>query len=458
MTEQHTRSGLNRRQMKVVALSSSGGFVDGFDLIMLGSAIILIKPQFHLSAWAIGGLTASAYAGAAIAAIVAGYLTDLIGRRAIFISSLGLMVIASALSGLSPNLWTLLALRFVVGLGIGTDLPTAGAMTAEFVPARNRGAALAGWQLAWTAGALACPAVAVALLPLGSDAWRWMLGSCAIPALVVLLARHAVPETPQWLAMKGRTEQAAEISAWAGVRTEQFEHPGEDGQLKRSLALLRGPFRRNLTILSLLCICGSVASLFLGSYSAFLAKVVGATSDRTAILFGMVIWAAYLLGNLVNMAVTDRIGRKPLLVGGGAVTAAALLAAGQTGLSRTDGPLIFAIFAIGAFSYWGGVNQAIWQYAAELFPTEVRGTARGFAVSWTRIAAVFTGLFTPTMIADLGFAVSMWIFALFALGVVACGALLPEVKGRELTDIAADQERRYARHARPERTAAMLNP
>jgi putative MFS transporter len=213
----------------------------------------------------------------------------------------------------------------------------------------------------------------------------------------------------------------------------------EGSQLKRSLALFSGPFRRNLFILSALCICGSVASLFLSSYAAFLAKELGATTDTAAILFGMAIWGAYLIGNIANILVTDRVGRKPLLIGGGVVTTLALLAAAKVGLSEGNAALVFAIFAIGAFCYWGGVNQAIWQYTAELFPTEVRGTARGFATSWTRVAAVFTGLFTPTMIGTLGFGASMLIFAIFAFGIIVCGLLLPEVKGRELGAIAEEQ-------------------
>ncbi|WP_160148840.1 MFS transporter [Amycolatopsis alkalitolerans] len=185
------------------------------------------------------------------------------------------------------------------------------------------------------------------------------------------------------------------MSEWAGITPESTARLPEGSQLKRSIALLAGPYRRNLIVLSALCVCGSIASLFLGSYSAFLAKVVGATSDRAAILFGMTIWGAYLLGNIVNIAVTDRVGRKPLLIAGGVITTLSLLLAAWIRLSKDHAGAVFAIFAVGAFAYWGGVNQAIWQYTAELFPAQIRGTARGFSTSWTRTAATASALLTP---------------------------------------------------------------
>lgn len=439
-------SRLSARQLRVVALSSSGGFVDGFDLIMLGSAIILIRPDFGLQPLQVGVLTAAAYAGAFVAAVVAGFLTDLIGRRATFIASLAIMAVASIASAISPTFLVLVLARFLVGVGIGMDLPTSGAMTAEFVPARVRGAALATWQLCWTVGALLCPVVAVAMLPLGDGAWRWMLGACALPALIILIARHSIPETPRWLALKGRTREADEVNQWAGISaetdaeldTERVDEPATS-QWQQSLAVFSGPFRRSVAVLSALSICGSVASLFLGTYSAFLASSLGATSDRSAILFGMLIWSAYLVGNVVNIAITDRVGRKPLLIAGGVVTTLALVAAAKVGLSEESIGLVFAIFGIGGFSYWCGVNQAIWQYTAELFPTSVRGTARGFTTGWTRLAAVLSGIFTPVLVASIGFSGAMLVFAVFAFGIIICGLLLPEVKGRSLADITAQQ-------------------
>ncbi len=120
------------------------------------------------------------------------------------------------------------------------------------------------------------------------------------------------------------------------------------------------------------------------------------------------------------------------------ITTIALVLAAQVGLSKEHVGTIFVILAAGGFSYWCGVNQAIWQYTAELFPTSVRGTARGFTTGWTRFAAVLSSVFTPILIKTIGFSAVMLVFAAFALGIIVCGILLPEVKGRDLAEIAPE--------------------
>lgn len=430
------RGRITRTQALVTFLSGMGGFVDGYDLLILSAAILLITPQFKLSAGAVGLLVASAYLGSFVGAIVSGYYTDLRGRRTIYIVDLGLFIVMSILSAVAPNYAWLIGTRFILGIAIGIDFPTAGAMIAEFSPAKRRGAMLSIWQLLWAVGAVVAPLVAIGLLPLGPNAWRWMLASGAIPALAVLLGRQFIPETPRWLAGQGRLEEAQRVVSWA-TRSDVAAAPIPTVEPTKPNfgEIFKGKYGRLTALISIICFAGAFGPLFLGSYSAYLAKFYGFTGNTKALLFGTVIWVFFIIGNLVNLLLTDRVGRKPMLIGGAVLVTVTLVIASQLHLSNIG--LVFGVLVFAALGHWGGVDQGLWQYSVEVFPTRFRGTARGFTTSWIRMSAFLSALLTPVMLKSIGFGSTMLLFAAVELIVVVLSFFLPEVKGRRLEEIEA---------------------
>jgi len=423
-----------------------GGFVDGYDLLILSAALLLLIPHFHLDAARVGILVASAYLGSFFGAMIFGYYTDLRGRRGIFILDLALFIVFSIISGLSPNYTVLLISRFLLGVAIGMDFPTAGAMIAEFAPAHARGRLLSVWQLLWAVGALIAPLVAITLLPLGPDAWRWMLASGAVPAAIVLVGRRFVPETPRWLMSQGKIAEAHTVLAWAG-RTERHagtavpQHDAAAPETRlaeqtRFGEMFNSRYRRLTIIISLVCFAGAFGPLFLSSYTAFLAKYYGFSSNLRALEFGTIIWFFYIVGNVINFLLTDRVGRKPMLIGGAILVTVTLLIASRTSISNIT--LVFAVLIFAAIGHWGGVDQGLWQYSAEVFPTRIRGTARGFTTSWIRLSAFLSALLTPTLLKRLGFGSTMLLFAGIEVIVIVLAFALPEVKGRALEDIAKE--------------------
>jgi MFS transporter, putative metabolite transport protein len=424
------RPKLTGHQRRVITLSALGGFADGYDLQILSAAVLVLVPALKLQSGATGLLTSMGYLGAFLGAIVAGRLTDRFGRRQVYVTSLILMAIGAIMSAVSPGLALLLVSRFIIGLGIGADFPTSGAMIAEFVPAARRGGALASWQLLWTVAGVIAPFIGVLLLGVGGDnSWRWILLSGLIPAIAILVARQSIPETPRWLETHGRSSEAAQVRAWAGQDDDAGavrEEPSE------GFAALWRSHRRRLISLCVMCLFGSFGPLFLGTYGAFLAKFYGFTGDRSALMFGAIIWVFYLIGSVLNIALTDRIGRRPLLIGGAVIVTVTLLIASRLHLGSGTVLIVFIVLAFAALGHYGGVDQAMFQYSAELFPTRSRGTGRGITTSCTRLSAFVASLVTPPLLSGIGFGPTMLIFAGTEVIALAAALTLPEVRGKTL--------------------------
>src|SRR5690606_23625510 len=149
--------------------------------------------------------------GMAIGASVGGLLADRLGRRAVFALTLLVYGIATGASALVGGLVLLLVLRFFVGLGLGAELPVASTYVSEFAPARMRGRLIvvleAFWAVGWTVAAL----IGYFVIPTSDDGWRWAFAIGAIPAAYALVVRWGLPESPRWLASRGRMGEAERI-------------------------------------------------------------------------------------------------------------------------------------------------------------------------------------------------------------------------------------------------------
>ncbi|WP_263406664.1 MFS transporter [Niallia endozanthoxylica] len=139
------------------------------------------------------------------------YLTDLIGRKSMFLIDMLVMAIVSILQFFINNPMQLVILRFILGVAVGADYPIAGALMAEFSPKKNRGALLGGLNAFWYIGYASSYLVGYLLLSMGDTSWRWMLFSSAIPVILMFIGRLNMPESPRWLANKGREKEANAI-------------------------------------------------------------------------------------------------------------------------------------------------------------------------------------------------------------------------------------------------------
>lgn len=429
-----------KNQIILTVLSASGGYLDGFSLLIIASVVILLIPVFKLNAIQIGEVVSFSYLGSFFGAIMVGYFVDRMGRRIIYLLDLSLFIIFSIMSAFSINFDMLLISRILIGIAIGMDLPVSGALIAEFVPPKQRGRLLSTWQMMWVLGALTAPFLTIALLPLGTVAWRYAFGIAAIPAVIILILRTKIPETPRWLLAQGRQKDAKSSATWAAGSSSADLLPSIDQKAYTKEnpvhTIFHSKYSKSIGLVSVISAFAAFGPLFLGSYSIYLAKYFGFTSTVEALEFGALVWVFFLIGNIFNFFATDKIGRKPLLIGGALIVTVTLFVASVVAI--TDIPVILVVFIVAALGHWGGVDQAVWQYPAELYPTEIRGLARGFTTSWIRMSAFISALYTPTLFIIIGFGKTMILFGILEIVVVILSFLLPEVKGKTLEEISGE--------------------
>ncbi|MYF70268.1 MAG: sugar porter family MFS transporter, partial [Proteobacteria bacterium] len=220
----------NLRYMVMVALIVAlGGFLMGFDASVISGVVSFIGPEFDLTRIELGWSVASLTLTATLAMMVAGPLSDRLGRRPVLRIAAALFAVSAVASAMAPDFISLVAARMLGGLGVGAALIIAPMYIAEIAPAKIRGRMVSFNQLNIVIGISAAFFSNYLILRLGASDlgwaralnladwnWRWMLGVEAIPAIVYFVALFAVPESPRWLAMHGRDEEALEIMERVG--------------------------------------------------------------------------------------------------------------------------------------------------------------------------------------------------------------------------------------------------
>jgi putative MFS transporter len=436
--------------------SAGGPFCDGYILSIIGVALALLTPQLGVSAQEAGLIGVSTLLGVFFGGAVFGYVTDLVGRQAMFVIDLIVFVVASVLLFFVNEVWQIIALRFVLGLAVGADYPIATALLTEFTPRRQRGLLLSFLVGGWWAGAMVAYFVGYALVGVGDEIWRWMLASSAIPAAVLLVARLGTPESPRWLASKGRVEEARALVRKAfgeEARLEDLvEDPLADPPRTSYLSIFRGAYAGRTAFVCAFWILQAIPEFAILTFAPQILAGFGLAGGKEAYLGSAVIGVFFFAGVIAALFLVGNIGRRPLLIWPFLVRALALVALGLA----PNGPilLIVALFAVFAIVH-SGSTVLQWIYPNELFPTEVRATAMGFATGMSRIgAAVGTFLLPlalsgigvgPTMFAGaalclVGFAVS-WLFAPETkdLTLAQAGSLTLESNSSDVPDGAADR-------------------
>ena len=378
-------------------------------------------------------LLTATFAGMLVGAVVWGWLADRVGRRAVFLTTVTLGVLFGLLGAVAPTLAWLVAARFLTGLAIGGTLPVDYAMMAEFIPTTWRGRFLVYLESFWAVGTVLVAALAwwVSTAFALEVGWRYLLAFAALPALIGLLARLGIPDSPRSLLARG---DAAGARA-ALVRVAQANRvPLPDEPLAQPVAgpavgagtLFRGVLGRRTAWLGVVWF-----TLSLGYYGIFtwLPSVLRAQGldlgevYRTTLLLAL----AQVPGYLLAAWLVERVGRRVTLAGFllvGAASAYLFLLAGTPGAVLGTSMLLSAAL-LGA---WG----ALYAYTPELFPTAVRATGLGVMSSLARVASVVSPSVGALLVTGQ-LAAALTVFAAcFAVGAAAAWAVGVETRGRQL--------------------------
>jgi sugar porter (SP) family MFS transporter len=335
--------------------------------------------------------------GTLIGALVAGVPGDRYGSRDT-LKIVGFMYLASALGcAFCWNLESFYVFRFIGGLAIGASSVLAPVYISEIAPAEKRGALTGLFQFNIVLGILIAFASNALVQGLSGDAdlWRLKLGIAAAPALVFAILMYTIPQSPRWLAMRGRKEEARASLERVGVTNtaamlEEFDRATADARRHSNHRLFSAANRKPIVLAILLAMFNQLSGInailyYLNDIFAA-AGFSGMSNDLQAVAIG----AANLIATVIALRVIDKVGRKKLLLTGAIGTAFALagvaviFATGQ-GMSWL---LVMLITFIAFFAFSQGA--VIWVYLAEIFPTPVRsrGQALGSATHWAMNAVI----------------------------------------------------------------------
>lgn len=429
---------LSPRQRYAAVLVACGEFIDGYDLLVMGAALIYLRPQFNLSPAAVGLLGASTFIGAAIGLLIFGDMSDRLGRRAIFIVNLFFFVVFAIASAFVTSTLQLFLVRFLVGVGVGMDIPTSTAYLAEIAPRRQRGQILGSLlNVMWLLGAMCSTLLALPLTALfGPDAWRWMLGLAAVPAILILLARRALPESPRWLLARGRTDEARAALASFGIAADEVTLGAPTRERGSYAELFRPPLLRRTVLVALVftlnCFSGSISTIA----TPLVLKTVGAMSFNATLWFSASIWVTSLIGTFASAMLIDRIGRRRLcylsVIPYGVI--ALLLAL----FARTSAVVLVIGFYALSLATWSGIAVLVWVWASELFPTHLRGRSQGFCNACCRVAIAANIFLVPLALSGIGFGAYMALLSvpMFLIAVIVGTNRVFEGNQRSLEELA----------------------
>ena len=444
------------------ASGALGGLLFGYDWVVIGGAKPFYEVYFHLDSPSTQGWAMScALIGCLGGAVSAGALGNRFGRKPLLTLAALTFAISSLGTGLASNFALFVVWRMVGGLAIGLASGISPMYIAEISPARYRGRLVSLNQVAIVFGILLAQLVnwliarpvppgatgeAILLSWNGQTGWRWMFAVTAIPSVLFLVASLLVPESPRWMASKGRRAEAEQVlkrlggGSYAGQVLRDFASVSE-GQPVASLAseLRAKGIRRILLVGVGLAIlqqwCG-INVIFNYAQEIFAA----AGYQISDILFNIVVTGAVnVLFTFVALFTIDRLGRRKLLLTGlaGLVLIYVLLGVLYQLHSRGKPMLVLVLAAIACYAM--SLAPATWVVIAEIFPNRVRSSGMSIAVTALWSACFLLTYTFPLLNARLGAAGTFWTYAAVCLaGGVFLFLNLPETKGRTLEAIESD--------------------
>jgi MFS transporter, SP family, sugar:H+ symporter len=439
-----------RDNARLYFFGALGGLLFGYDTGVISGAILFISKEFDTTPFLKGAVVASLLLGAMVGAALAGRLSDRLGRRKLIIGAAVLFTVGAIGAAVANDIWVLISFRFVIGIGVGAAALIVPLYLSELAPAEIRGAITSFNQLAIVSGILVAFLVDAALASSGE--WRWMLGLAAVPSLILLAGMITMPETPRWLSMQGRDDEARTVLCRLRDRDDDTvdEELREMGKIDEDEGGLRALTQRWLRPAVVVAIGLAMFQQLIGIntiiyFAPTTLTDVGYGADA-AIYANIVIGVLNLAMTLVAIRLIDRVGRKPLLFAGlaGVILSLTLLGISLEALPTAHKPgdaaavitlICLAGYIVSFAATWGPV---VWVMLPEVLPRTVRGTAMGvaiflhwganFAVSQT--FPVLTDAFKPGPV-FLGYAV------IAALAFVFVKVKVPETKGKSLEEIEA---------------------
>ncbi|PHI21320.1 MFS transporter [Lewinellaceae bacterium SD302] len=419
------------------------GFLFGFDTVVISGADLSLQTLWPRGEVFHGFvIISSALWGTVLGAVFGGIPTDRLGRKKTLFW-IGVLYTVSALgSALATGPWIFAALRFIGGLGVGASTVAAPAYVSEIAPANDRGKLVGLYQFNIVFGILMAFLSNYLLSGLGENAWRWMIGVEAIPAIIYTVLVLGVPRSPRWLLLKERVEEARQtlqrINIGADVEVMISRARAELKQTTAGETIFDPKYRFPLMLAFLIAFFNQFSGINAFLYYAPRIFESAGLEESSALLSSIGVGVTNLIFTLVGLSMIDRFGRRTLMYLGsvGYIVSLSLVAmAFQFGWQGMAVPLFLFLF-IAAHAI--GQGAIIWVFISEVFPNHLRasGQAFGCSVHWV-LAAVIPSM-VPVLFTTVGTAPVFAFFAfMMVLQLLFVWRMMPETKGVPLEELEA---------------------
>jgi MFS family permease len=435
----HLVTNYNPKGNRIGWLMMSSILVEAWDLYSIAFVLVFIRDQYHPDALMLGLAAAGTQGGALIGALLGGWLSDKVGRRVMFLSTMIMFIILALLQAFVTSVGWLVIVRLLLGIPLGSDISNGYTYIMESMPKGKREVMGNRWQFMFAVGEVLTLAVIaiflIADLP-HEMVWRVTLGLGALPALIILLMRHDLPETAVWLIRHGRFREAKQVSAKM-YADDLPMLPNEDivvpkPQPSAFLSEIRkDPIRWRATLYGwIACFCqGSEFSTF-GFYLPVLFTMVGVSSLLGIDLVTMLLYIVAAISGWVGPLLTPKIGQRGIGIAGFAIVLVSLIVAAWALFTGTVWVLPIAAATMLWGHYWDASNcMTIPTVVAK---PEYRGTASGFAYMFVKLPSFLAIFLFPSLFAAVGQAWATLFVGIFPLvGLLSAIFILPEIYGFE---------------------------
>jgi len=430
----------SRWHITVTAVLGVAIFFDSFDSLAIAYVLPAIIPAWHIPPEKIGALISIANLGQAIGAFAFGWIAERIGRVPAARITIALYAAMSFACAFAQNYDQLFWLRFVEGIGLGGEIPVASAYISEILRAERRGSRFLTYQMIFPIGLLGAGVAGAIVVPrLG---WQWMFIIGAVPAVIALVLRRFCPESPRWLASKGRIDEAGavlndieRIVSRNGARPLPpiLEIKVQPAAAKtRWQELFEGRYLRRTLLVWVMWASTYIISYGLQGWIPTLYREVYHLPLQQSLNYAIASPLGSVIGSVICACLIDRTGRRYWFIGAFFLIAVGLIQLWAFGAATALGMLLGYTFC----AMWlGSIAMSIFLYTAELYPTRMRALGVSWASFWLRIAAAVGPLIVGFGLPRFGIGGVFLLFSVFALTGCAAALFMIETRRRVLEEV-----------------------
>ena len=416
-------------------------FFDAFDALAIAYVLPVLIPMWKLAPSQIGLLISAGFAGMLVGAIFFGWLAERIGRIGGAIWTIGIFSVFSIVCAFSWSYESMLVFRFIQGLGLGGEVPIAAAYIGEIAKAGRRGRFFLLYQVIFAVGLAAVAVAATWVVPhLG---WQWMFYIGAVPAVIALILRSMLPESPRWLASRGRLEEAdrtmqrieEEVARTSGQALPPLPTniPPVSRERARWAELFTATYARRTFAVWVMWFCAYLVTYGIAGWLPTVYRTVFKLPIQQSLQYTMVTPVVGVIGALACAYFIDVTGRKWWLAVSFLLGSIPLFVLAWGGASSAYNVMMLST---ASWFFITTISLALYLYSSEIYPTRVRALGTGTGTAWVRLASII-GPFVVGMILPAGGLGGVFLmFAIAALvGGIVTALFAMETRGRTLEEL-----------------------